>query len=333
VRGASSNGGPYRNRRAVIKLLGGAAAWPLEARAQQPVIGFLHPASADTSAYRLRAFRQGLKDTGYVEGENVAIEYRWADNQIDRLPTLAAELVSRRVAVIVTTAGGPFAAKAATTTIPIVFLVAEDPVRLGLVVSLARPGGNLTGINFLNTEVTAKRLELLRELVPAATRVAVLLNPNGPPDTQTTLREMEPAARAMGMQILALNASTSREINSAFATFERERPDALFVAPDPFFLSRRLQLAIQAARHAIPATFPSREFAEAGGLMSYGTNFVDTYRQVGVYAGRILKGVKPSDLPVVQSSKFELVINAETARAFGLTVSDKLLATADEVIE
>ena len=226
-----------------------------------------------------------------------------------------------------------FAAKAATTTIPIVFAVAGDPVRLGLVASLARPGGNLTGINFFNTEVTAKRLELLRVLVPAATRVAVLLNPTGPPDTETTLRDMEPAARAMGLQIQVLNASNSRDINAAFATLVRGRPDALFVAPDPFFLSRRMQLAIQSARHAVPATFASREYAEVGGLMSYGTNFVDTYRQMGIYTGRILKGAKPADLPVVQSSKFELVINAETARALALDVPPSLLALADEVIE
>jgi ABC-type uncharacterized transport system substrate-binding protein len=323
-------------RREFITLLGGAAAWPVAARAQQaatPVIGFLNITATGTNADRLRGFRQGLKETGHVEGENVSIEYRSADNQIDRLPALADELVRRKVAVIATFAGGAFAAKAATATIPIVFAVSGDPVSLGLVASLARPGGNLTGINFFNTELTAKRLELLRELVPAATRVAVFLNPTGPPDTQTTLGEVEPAARAMGLQVQVFNASTSREINAAFATFARERPDALFVAPDPFFLSRRLQLAIQSARHAVPATFASREYAESGGLMSYGANFAETYRQVGVYAGRILKGAKPADLPVVQSSKFELVINAETARALGLTVPDKLLALADEVIE
>jgi putative ABC transport system substrate-binding protein len=323
-------------RRQFITLLGGAAAWPVAARAQQsamPVVGFLNITSAGTNADRLRGFRQGLKETGYVEGENVAIEHRWAENQIDRLPALATDLTRRQVAVIVTLAGGTFAAKAATTTIPIVFAVAGDPVRLGLVASLARPGGNLTGINFLNTEVTAKRLELLRELVPAATRVAVFVNPTGPPDTEATLRDLESAARVMGLQIQVFNASASREINEAFATFVRERPDALFVAPDPFFLSRRLQLAIQAARHAVPATFASREYAEAGGLMSYGTNFVDTYRQIGVYTGRILKGARPADLPVVQSSKFELVINAETARTLGLTVPPTLLALADEVIE
>jgi putative ABC transport system substrate-binding protein len=327
-------------RRSFITLLGGAAVGgavlPLAARAQQPampVIGFLNPTSPGTNADRLRGFHQGLKESGYVEGENVAIENRWAESQVDRLPELAADLARRRVAVIVTFASGAFAAKAATASIPIVFAVAGDPVGLGLVASMSRPGSNLTGINFFNTEVTAKRLEFLRELVPAATRVAVLLNPTGPPDTQTTLREMEPAARSMGLQIRAFNAGTSREINAAFAAFVRERSDALFVAPDPFFLSRRLQLAIQAARHALPATFASREYVEAGGLMSYGTNFVDTYRQMGVYTGRILKGAKPADLPVVQSSKFELVINAETARALDLTTPDKLLALADQVIE
>jgi len=326
------------NRRTFITLLGGgaAAAWPLAARAQQPampVIGFLNSASPD--ADRLRAFRQGLKDTGYVEGENVAIEYRWAENQMDRLPELAVELVRRRVALIVTTGGPPsaFAAKAATTTIPIVFVVNEDPVRLGLVASLARPGGNLTGINVISGELTAKRMELLRELLPAAARVAVLVNPANAAITETTLREVEPAAHAMGLQIQVLNATTSREINAAFATFVRERPDALFVGPDPYFTSRRVQLALLAAHHSIPATYSVRESAEAGGLMSYGSDIADAWRHVGAYAGRILKGAKPADLPVVQASKFALIINAETARMLGLTVPDKLLARADEVIE
>jgi ABC-type uncharacterized transport system substrate-binding protein len=323
-------------RRSFITLLGGAAgAWPLAARAQQstmPVIGFLNLTSPDAFAGRLGGFRQGLKDTGYVEGENVAIEYRWADNQTDRLPALAAELVRRRVAVIVGNTPSAFAAKAATTTIPIVFIVAEDPVRLGLVASLARPGGNLTGVNFFTGELVAKRLELLRELVPRAARVAVLVNPAGP-DAETTLKDVEPAARAIGLQIPVLNASTSREINAAFATFVRERPDALFVGGDPFFSSRRVQLVHLATLHKVPAIFSNRDYVEAGGLMSYGSNVADAWRQLGTYAGRILKGAKPADLPVVQASKFDLVINVESARMLGLTVPDKLLAAADEVIE
>jgi putative tryptophan/tyrosine transport system substrate-binding protein len=328
-----------QNRRAFLSLLGSAAAaWPLAARAQQPampVIGFLHPASPNTIADRLRGFRQALKEAGYVEGENVAIEYRWAEEQIDRLPALAAELVRRRVAVIAT-AGGPtaaFAAKAATTTIPIVFVVNEDPVRLGLVASLARPGGNLTGINIFTGELGAKRLELLRELMPAATRVAMFVNPADAAIAETTVRDVEPAARSMGLQIQVLQASTSHEINAAFATLVRERSDALFVGSFPFFNSRRVQLVNLASRHAIPATFSNRDFAEIGGLMSYGTNIADAFRQVGVYSGRILKGAKPAELPVMQASKFELVINAETARMLGLTVPSSLIALADEVIE
>jgi putative ABC transport system substrate-binding protein len=327
-------------RRQFITLLGGAAAaaWPLKAHAQQPampVIGFLDTRSPDAMADRLRGFRRGLKDTGYVEGENVSIEYRWAENQMDRLPALAAELVRRRVALITTSGGSgvAFAAKAATTTIPIVFAVADDPVKLGLVTSLARPDGNLTGINFLVGELTAKRLELLRALVPAATRVAGLVNPANATNTETTLRDVEPAARTMGLQIQVLNASTSREIDAAFATIARERPDALFVGNDAFFNARRVQLVLLAGRHGLPAIYWDREFAEAGGLMTCGSNIVDVYRQVGDYAGRILKGAKPADLPVVQSSKFELVINAQTARMLGLTVPDKLLVAADEVIE
>jgi ABC-type uncharacterized transport system substrate-binding protein len=281
------------------------------------------------------AFRQGLKDTGYVEGENVAIEYRWADNQIDRLPALAAELVRRRDGAIAVAGGATaaFAAKAATTTIPVIFGVSDDPVRLGLVASLARPDGNLTGINFLSAELTAKRLELLRELAPRAVLVAVLVNPVNATNTETTLRDVEPAARAMGLQIQVLNASTSREINAAFATIARERPDALFLPIDAFFTSRRVQIAILAARHLVPMTSGNREITEAGGLMSYGASLTDTFRQMGVYSGLILKGAKPADLPVVQASKFELVINAETARTLGLKVSDKLLVAADEVIE
>jgi putative ABC transport system substrate-binding protein len=282
---------------------------------------------------RLRAFREGLKDSGYVERENVAIEYRWAENQLDRLPELAAELVRRQVAVIAATSTNPaFAAKAATTTTPIVFVAGEDPVRLGLVASLARPGGNLTGINILSGELTAKRLNLLREMVPGAARIAVLVNPANVM-TENALRDVAAAARVMGLQIQVLNASTSGEIDAAFATFVRERPDAVFVGLDVFFISRRAQLVNLASRHALPATYHLREFAEAGGLMSYGTNIVDTFRQAGVYAGRILKGAKPADLPVVQSTKFELVINAWTARMLGLAVPPTLLSTADEVIE
>ena len=325
-------------RRDFIMLGGAAAAWPPMAKAQQaamPVIGLLDPRSPHVLADLLRAFRQGLKETGYVEGENVAIEYRWAENQMDRLPALAAELVRRQVAVITTTAGPApaFAAKAATTTIPIVFIAGEDPVRLGLVASLARPGGNLTGINFLVGELTAKRLEFLREVVPAATRVAVLVNPANAANADSTLRDLGPAVRAMGLQIQVLNASTGREIEAALATFMRERPDALFVGSDPFFHSRRVQLAVLAARHTVPAAYAQRDYAEAGGLMSYGSNVTDAWRQAGVYAGRILKGAKPADLPVVQSSKFELVINLPTARALGLEVPPSLLARADEVIE
>jgi putative tryptophan/tyrosine transport system substrate-binding protein len=323
-------------RREFITLLGGAAvAWPLAARAQQPatpVIGFFDVRSPDTMIDRLRAFRQGLKDTGYVERENVAIEYRFADNQVDRLPELATELVRRQVAVIAT-GGGPaalLAAKAATTTIPIVFIVAEDPVRLGFVGSLARPGGNLTGINIFTIELAAKRLELLRELAPRASRIAVLVTAAS---AETTVRDMEGAAPALGLQIQVFKVSAIREIDAAFATFARERPDALFVAGDAFLSGRRVQLAQLAAFHRLPATYALRDYAEAGGLMSYGPSITDAWRLIGIYTGRILKGAKPADLPVVQPNKFELVINTGTARMLGLTVPDKLLVAADEVIE
>jgi len=325
-----------RRREFILALSGAAVAWPLPARAQQPampVIGLLDSRSPDGMTDRLRAFREGLKDSGYVERENVAIEYRWAENQLDRLPELAAELVRRQVAVIAATStNAAFAAKAATTTTPIVFIVGEDPVRLGLVASLARPGGNLTGINILSGELAAKRLDLLREMVPGAARIAVLVNPANVM-TENALRDVAAAARVMGLQIQVLNASTSGEIDAAFATFVRERPDAIFVGLDVFFISRRAQLVNLASRHALPATYHLREFAEAGGLMSYGSNIVDTFRQAGVYAGRILKGAKPADLPVVQSTKFELVINAWTARMLGLAVPPTLLSTADKVIE
>ena len=325
-------------RREFLGALGGAAAaWPLAARAQQaamPVVGFLFSESPVPVADRLRAFRQGLKETGYVEGENVAIEFRFAEGQNERLPGLAAELVHRKVAVITAIGSAALAAKATSTTIPIVFGVGEDPVRLGLVANLARPGGNATGISFPNTEVVAKRLELLRELVPGTTHVAVLLNPAFAVNAETTLRDVQSAARAMGMQIQVLDARSGREINAAFTTLMRERPpDAIFVGGDPFFNSRRVQLAILAARHAVPAAYSQRDYPEVGGLMSYGTNLADAWRQVGVHAGRILKGAKPADLPVVQASKFELVINAETARALSLTIPPMLLARADEVIE
>jgi putative ABC transport system substrate-binding protein len=323
-------------RREFLGALGGAAAgWPLAARAQQamPTIGFLNPASPDTVADRLRAFHRGLKEAGYVEGENVTVLYRWAEGHNNRLPALANDLVQRRVNMIAAfgSVAAP-AAKTATTTTPIVFALADDPVGLGLVASLARPGGNLTGINFFSAELVAKRLEILHELLPTASRLAVLVNP-AYPDTHTTLRDLEPAARTLGLQIRVANASTSQQIDATFADIARERFDALFLGSDPFFTSRRVQLANLASRYMIPMTAGTREIADAGGLMSYGSNIPEAWRQVGVYAGRVLKGAKPVDTPVIQESKFELVINAQTARMLGLTVPPSLLARADEVIE
>jgi putative tryptophan/tyrosine transport system substrate-binding protein len=316
-------------RRQFITLLGGAAVeWPMAARAQQPampVIGFLGPASPGPYAPYVAGFRQGLKEAGFIEGQNVAIEFRWAENQNDRLPALAVELVRRQVSVIATLGTGAVAAKAATTTIPVVFLLGEDPVRLGLVASLARPGGNVTGLNLFSGEMTAKRLEILREILPAATRVAVLVNPTGP-NAETTLRDVPPAASVIGLDVRIFKASTSREIGAAFEILARERPDALLVDIDPFLTSRRVQLVTLAARHAIPAAYAVREFAEIGGLMSYGSSLTDAYRQLGVYTARVLKGTKPAELPVAQASKFELIINAETARILGLTLPPMLLA-------
>jgi putative ABC transport system substrate-binding protein len=324
-------------RRQFITLLGGAAAtWPLAARAQQaamPVVGLLSPLALGSSEHVLHAFRRGLAESGRIEGQNVAIDYRLASGNA-RLPELAADLARRQVSVIA--ASGSVAAVAsmtATQTIPIAFIAAEDPVKLGLVTSLARPGGNATGLNFFTAEVNAKRLGLWRELLPAARRVAMLMNPTNPINLSSTLAEVEQGARDLALQIQIVNASTSHEIDAAFAALSRERPDALFVAPDGFFTSRRVQLAALAARHAIPTSFSVREHVEAGGLMSYGASLTDAYRQLGVVTGRILKGAKPADLPVVQSSKFDLVINAETARMLGLAVPPMLLARADEVIE
>ncbi len=325
-------------RRKFITLLGGAAAaWPLAARAQQsamPVIGFVSPTSPEANVDRLRGFRQGLKEQGYVERENVGVEYRWADNQIDRLPELAAELVRRQVSVLAAL-GDPaaFAAKGATATIPTVFLVAGDPVRLGLVASIPRPGKNITGINIVNAEIAAKRMELLLELVPRIVRIAVLVNPADVTLIEPQLKDVEVAARAIGLQIQIVGANTPDEIDAVFGSFERERPDALFVATTPFLNARRVQLVQLAAFYRLPATCAQRDYVQAGGLMSYGSNIVNAYRQLGIYAGRILKGEKPADLPVEHATKFELAVNQRTARMLGLTVPDKLLVAADEVIE
>ena len=325
------------NRRELIASLGGAAAaWPLMARAQQtiPVVGFLHVGSAKPFVHLVAGLRQGLKETGIVEGENVTIEFRWAEGHFDRLPALAADLVRRQVAVIVTGGGehSVLAAKAATATIPIVFNIGGDPVKLGIVASLSRPGGNATGVNFFTDELEAKRLGLLHDLLPAASVIAHLVNPNYPP-AEFNIREVAAAARIVGRQVVLLKASSENDIDAAFATISKMRAGALFVGTDPFFNSRRDQIVTLAARQALPAIYPQREFAAAGGLMSYGASITDTYRRIGVYAGRILKGEKPGDLPVLQPTKFDLIINLRTAKALGLTIPSGLHSIADEVIE
>jgi len=322
-------------RKFLATLLGGAAAWPLAARAQQsamPVIGYLDAGSAAERTRQVAAFRKGLGETGYQEGQNVALELRWAEGQYGRFGELAADLVRRRVSVIATPGGAAaaLAAKAATATIPIVFGVGSDPVQAGLVASLNRPGGNVTGINFFTVELVAKRMQLMRELAPAVKRVAVLVNPTDPEGYQT-LRDAQAAAD--GQQIVAVEVASGSDIDAAFARMAREQVDALFVAPGTFFNTRRVQLAILAARHALPAIYSVRAYPEVGGLISYGTDVLDAFRQVGVYTARILKGARPADLPVLQSTKFELVINLNTARALGLEVPPTLLARADEVIE
>ena len=326
-------------RRQFITLLGGAAAaWPLAARAQQPampVVGFINGGTADAYAPFVAAFRKGLNETGFVDGQNVRVEYHWLEGKYDQLPALMADLVRRRVALIATPASGPAAraAKAATSTIPIVFSVAQDPVQLGLVASLARPGGNATGLNFFSREVAAKRLRLLHDLVPKAVRVAVLLNPANTGSAEATLREVQEAAPAMGLQIQILKATTIAEINAAFASFARERPDALFLAGDGFFTDRRVQFATLTARDRIPATGAESQFVKAGLLMSYGTDLAESFRQVGDYAGRILKGEKPAELPVLQSTKFEFALNLQTARALNIEVPPAVLSIVDAAIE
>jgi len=325
-------------RREFITLLGGIVAWPLAARGQQPslpVVVFVSSRSADASVRVATAFRKGLNETGYVEGQNVTVEYYWLEGQYDRLPAVFADLVRRQVAVIAIPGSTPaaLAAKAATAKIPIIFGVGEDPVRLGLVANLARPSGNATGVNFFVGEVETKRLRLLHDIVPKAVRVAVLVNPANVSNTETTLHIVQEAAHTLGLQIKIVNATTVSEIDAAFASFARERPDALFVHPDGFFVSRAVQFATLAARDKIPAAYPDRDMTAVGGLMSYGTDVAEMYRQVGVYSGNILKGAKPADMPVLQSTKFELIINLQTARALGIEVPSGVLSIADEVIE
>ena len=325
-------------RREFITLVGSAAAgWPLAARAQRPampVIGFIRDGSAESNARWLAGFHKGLSETGYVEGQNVRVEYHWLEGKYDRLPELLADLVRRQVAVIAALGTLPTqAAKAATATIPIVFLVGVDPVEASFVGSFAKPGGNVTGVNVLVTEIAAKRLRLLHDLLPNAVRIAVLVDPGNAAVSKTIVQEVQKAAPIMGLQTQIINVTTVNEINEVFTTFERDRPDALFVAPDPFLTSRRVQLAILTARDRIPATYPLRDYVEAGGLMSYGPDFTDMFREAGVYTGSILKGAKPIELPVLQSNKFDFVINITTAKALGLTIPSGVISIADEVIE
>jgi ABC-type uncharacterized transport system substrate-binding protein len=324
-------------RREIITLLGGLATWPLVARAQArlPVIGFINGGAANAAARYLAGFRKGLSETGFAESQNVMVEYHWLEGRYDLIPTVVDDLVRRQVAVIATPGSivAALAAKAATSTIPIVFGSAEDPVKLGLVASLARPGGNATGTNFFGFEVVSKQLGLLHELVPRASRIAVLINPGAAVAVDITLQALQQAARELALEITILKASTSSEIDAAFAALARERASALFIEADGFFASRRVQIATLAARERMPATYGSREMVEAGLLMSYGTNIADMFRQVGIYTGTVLKGVKPADLPVIQATKFEFIINLQTAKSLGLEISPMLLARADEVIE